>query len=111
MVLLITFQPLHGGLGEGVDHRQGLALGDGQGDGAAGLGDQGTDCQILSTAPDEQLGHNGNAQPLLHHGENGIVVFGGEFDVGVDPGVVQGAVDVVVRALQQGDERVLPQLL
>ena len=39
--------------------------------------------------------HDADTQPLLHHGQNGVVVLGGKFDVRAHPRIVQRPVDIV----------------
>ena len=82
-------------MGEGLDHGQGLPLRDGQGDRPACPGLQRANRQILCPPLDKQLGNDGNAQSLLHHGQNGVVVLGGKFDVRAHPRIVQRPVDVM----------------
>ena len=52
----------------------------------------------------QQLRHDADAQALLHHGDDGVVVLGVKAHVGLHPGGLQSPSGIVVGAFQQADK-------
>ena len=72
---------------------------------------QGTGHQRIGTAVEHQLLHNADAQPVGHHGQNGLILLDGVLDLRLQAQRVEHRLYLVVIALIQQDQGVLLQRL